>query len=77
MEKIISLDSLRYPFPSSIPILSLRAVDTKADEGVLPKSGAEIVGIPFALHADMCDGGPILLKNEIINLILKFLKDKT
>lgn len=73
--KVISLDSLRNPFPTqnSIPILSLRANDTQAGEGVLPKIGAEIITLNNAKHIDMCDRGPENVKQEIIDQISKFL----
>lgn len=50
VEKVISLDSLRMPFPikNYVPILSLRANDTKADKGVIPESGAIIIELKNA-----------------------------
>lgn len=39
--KIISLDSLRYPFIKNIPILHFIATDTKADKGIVPSNGIE------------------------------------
>jgi hypothetical protein len=76
--KVISLDSLRYPFPikDSISILSLRANDTKADEGVLPKTGAMIISLKDAKHMDMYDPGSKKAKQEIVELITKFLSNK-
>ncbi len=77
VEKVISLDSLRMPFPTknNTPILSIRAGDTKADEGVLPKSGATIITLKDAKHNDMYDKGSKELKTEIIDSVLKFLDD--
>lgn len=74
--KVISLDSLRVPFPTkdSIPMLSLRANDTNADDGVLPKSGVNIIKLKNARHIDMCDRGPANIKHEIANLITDFLQ---
>jgi predicted dienelactone hydrolase len=80
-KNIISLDSLRMPFPRSDSprILSLRAIDTQADEGVLPnieeqkRLGINIVTLPDAKHIDFSDSGSIEIKNEVINLITKFL----
>ncbi len=76
VSKVISLDSLRYPFPSNgIPILSLRANDTKADQGVLPESGSKIFEMKEAKHIDMCDQGPDMVKQEIVKIISNFLGD--
>ncbi|HGF1488238.1 TPA: alpha/beta fold hydrolase, partial [Legionella pneumophila] len=63
VEKIISLDSLRMPFPRTglTPILSLRGNDTKADEGVLPPKESlkqlaiTIIPLPEVKHIDLCD----------------------
>jgi peptidoglycan-N-acetylglucosamine deacetylase len=75
--KVISLDSLRVPFPAKdhIPILSLRANDTTADEGVLPESGATIINLKNAKHGDMCDRGSEDVKKEITRIIGRFLTD--
>ena len=73
--KVISLDSLRYPFSmkNNIPTLSLRANDTKADDGVLPKSGATIVHIEDAKHSELSDRGPLEVKQRMNDLIAKFM----
>lgn len=78
VEKVISLDSLRMPFPTKdhIPILSLRANDTNADAGVIPESGAIIIKLENAKHIDMYDAGPEEIKREIMYLIDLFLKEK-
>lgn len=74
VSKVISLDSLRYPFPrNGVPILSLRANDTKADQGVLPESGSKIIEMKEAKHMDMCGRGPEKVKQEIVKHIEKFL----
>lgn len=76
VSKLISLDSLRYPFPTkdNIPILSLRANDTQADEGVLPISNKHIHILPIeSKHIDMYDAGPTTVKQVIINEISNFL----
>lgn len=75
--KVISLDSLRYPFPTknNIPILSLRANDTKADDGVLPLFGATMVYLKDTKHIDMYDRGPEIVKIKINDVIIKFLRD--
>ena len=74
--KVISLDSLRIPFPTKdhIPILTLRANDTQADEGVLPMSGVSIVELKNTKHIDMYDRGPEEVKQEITSQIARFLK---
>jgi beta-lactamase class D len=76
--KVISLDSLRYPFPTKnhIPILSLRANDTKADDGVLPESGATIVNLEDAKHIELSDLGSSEIRQKIIDLVTKFMKSK-
>lgn len=76
--KVISLDSLRYPFPTTnhMPILSIRGNDRKADEGVLPESGTSIITLKSAKHIDMCDRGPDKVKLEINEVISKFLKEQ-
>ncbi len=78
VEKVISLDSLRMPFPTKdcISILSLRANDTNADAGVIPESGAIIIKLINAQHIDMYDAGPEEIKREIMFLIDLFLKEK-
>ncbi len=82
VKKIISLDSLRMPFPRTglIPILSLRGNDTKADEGVLPPKellrqlAMTIIPLPEAKHIDLCDRGSKVTQQQINDLILKFLR---
>ncbi len=78
VSKVVSLDSLRYPFPTAngIPILSLRANDTKADQGVLPESDATLIDLKEAKHIDMCDRGPDKVKREIVDIISSFLGGK-
>jgi peptidoglycan-N-acetylglucosamine deacetylase len=74
--KVISIDSLLYPFPvkHSLPILTLCATDTKADENVLPLKGAKIVTIKNAKHNDMYDAVPDQVKTDILSEISDFLK---
>jgi len=74
--KVISLDSLRHPFPTAdhIPILSIRGNDRKADKDVLPESGATIITLKSAKHGDMCDRGPEKVKLDINEGISKFLR---
>lgn len=74
--KVVSLDSLRYPFPrNGVPILSLRAKDTQADQGVLPETGAVLIVLKDAKHIDMCDRGPDTVKKEIVRHIEKFMSN--
>jgi peptidoglycan-N-acetylglucosamine deacetylase len=74
--KVISIDSLRYPFPvkHSLPILTLRATDTKADKNVLPLTGAKIVEIKDAKHNHMYDAATDEVKKDMLNEISCFLK---
>ena len=82
VKQAISLDSLRMPFPRTgrIPILSLRANDTQADEGVLPpeKNDKElnisIIILKDAKHIDLCDRGSTSIREEINKFILNFLR---
>lgn len=78
VEKVVSLDSLRYPFPikNHIPILSLRANDTQADDGVLPKTGATIILLKNAKHIELSDLGSFKIKQQIIDLVFKFMDGK-
>ena len=57
-----------------VHILTLRATDTEADEGVLPESGAAIITIKNAKHMDMCDRGSEEVKQEIMARISEFLE---
>jgi beta-lactamase class D len=75
VKKVISLDSLRYPFPTGNDVFSLRANDTSADNGVLTKNThAKIIQMSNAKHIDMCDAGPDDVKEEIIDHIELFLQ---
>lgn len=75
VKRAISLDSLRFPIPEASNILSIRANDTKADEGVLPSSGAEIIYMDDTKHIEMSDGGPESSKEKIIAYINHFLQE--
>lgn len=75
VKQVISLDSLRYPFPMGSNMLSLRANDTSADNGVLTKNAdAKIIQLSDARHIDMYDAGPDAVKAEIIDHINDFLQ---
>ena len=74
VEKVISLDSLRYPFPVLTNILSLRANDTSADQGVLTKNiNIKIIQMSNTKHIDMQDKGSNEVKAKITNYINDFL----
>ena len=81
VKKLISLDSLRMPFPQSgiSPILSLQANDTQADKGVLPSNeeakhlGIVIIKLESAKHIDLCDRGNNKIRQKVNQLVLKFL----
>lgn len=84
VQAVISLDSLRMPFPrdNTFPILSIRANDTIADPGVLPdqkdyrKLDMTIVKLNQAKHIELCDRGNLAIQQEINAAIDNFLKDK-
>jgi hypothetical protein len=84
VKNVISLDNLRMPLPKtgSTRILSLRASDTEADQGVLPTKeeqqqfGINIINLQNAKHADLCDNGSKELKQEVSDLIAKFLDSR-
>ncbi|WP_051555188.1 alpha/beta fold hydrolase [Legionella fairfieldensis] len=83
VKKLISLDSLRMPFPRNgiSPILSLRANDTQADAGVLPSDkearhiGIVIIKLENSKHIDLCDRGDEKTHKKINQLTLKFLNN--
>ncbi|MCH1429205.1 MAG: alpha/beta hydrolase [Chlamydiales bacterium] len=75
VKKAISLDSLRFPIPEASNILSIRANDTVADEGVLPNSGAKIIYMDDTKHIEMSDEGPEGSKEKIIAYINDFLQE--
>ena len=81
IDKVITLDNLRMPIPriKQPMILSIRANDTKADDGVLPSTEEQknfnirIIDLQ-GKHKDFCDNGDAALKQSIILEIVKFLK---
>ena len=83
VKQAISLDSLRMYFPRSgkVPILSLRAIDTQADSGVLPpkevnkKAKIMIIRLKDAKHIDLCDRGSENIRKELNEFILKFMRN--
>lgn len=80
--KIVSLDSLRMPFPKNkhFKILTIRANDTKADDSVLPdqenqrKFSIKVISLKNAKHIDLCDRGSAQIKNEVLTDILNFIR---
>lgn len=79
---LVTLDNRRVPLPrgsSAVRLLSIRASDFQADNGVLP-TAAEleasddcVVRIEHARHNDMHDAGPDELKAQIADLVTGFL----
>jgi pimeloyl-ACP methyl ester carboxylesterase len=73
--KVVSLDSLRYPFPAGVPVLHFAAEDTKADEGAVPAQGVRTVKISGAKHMDFYDPGNSRVKQETVKEIIQFLAE--
>jgi pimeloyl-ACP methyl ester carboxylesterase len=78
---VITLDHRRVPLPrdNKLQILSIRASDFPADNGVLPSAaeqqqyGSCVVTIAQARHNDMTDDGPGWLKDKIQQLLQQHL----
>lgn len=85
IQKIITLDHRRVPLPrnNNIQVLSIRASDFPADEGVLFTEKEQeffagcIVKIPKAKHNDIADFGPVWLKEKINLLIVNHLNQQS
>jgi pimeloyl-ACP methyl ester carboxylesterase len=81
VRRVITLDHRRVPLPRNegIQVLSLRASDFPADEGVLPSSSEQeqygmcVVTIPNAKHNDIADFGPAWLKEKINAVVRRYL----
>lgn len=74
VSRVISLDSLRMPFPNNkVAKLTIRANDKKADDGVIPESGTKVVCLNIK-HNDMCDKGSDAVKQQILAEIVKFFE---
>ena len=79
--RVISLDNCRMPFPrvARPQVLSLRSSDQVADPGVLPtpaeqaQFGTKIVQLKNTIHNDMWDGATKAQKQEISDVIARFL----
>lgn len=83
IDKIISLDSRRMPFPRTKQpkIYSLRSSDQTADEGVIPtieeqkKFDIKIIKLKNTKHSNMDNSGTKGQKDEINNFIINFLNN--
>lgn len=81
VKSIITLDHRRVPLPrgKGIAVLSIRASDVDADDGVLPAEQQRatynscIVEIPHSKHNDMSDYGPNWLQQDIIAVVKAYL----
>lgn len=81
--KLITLDHRRVPVPrlESLPVLSVRASDFEADDGVLPtkaeqaQQGSCIVKIPNSKHNDITDLGPKWLKSSVQRIVYGWLSN--
>lgn len=77
VKSVISLDSLRYPFPvnSNVEILYFSANDTDdIRTSVLPHSKAKIISLQDTKHIEMCDHGSDKAKNSIASAISDFVE---
>ncbi|MCG2836986.1 alpha/beta hydrolase [Photobacterium sp. WH77] len=83
VSQIITLDHRRVPLPRTkdIKVLSVRASDFEADDGVLLTNAEQvqyvscIIKIPNARHNDMTDYGPIWLKSNIQQIVRDWLDE--
>lgn len=83
VEKIITLDNRRMPFPKTkkLKVYSLRSSDQPADEGVLPtendakKYKMKIVKLANTTHNEMDDNANDEQRKEIQEYILSFIND--
>ncbi len=81
VDTLVTLDHRREPLPrnNAIQVLTIRASDFQADEGVLltqeeqAEFGAHEVKIETARHNDMTDYGPEWLKEDIASLMRCYL----
>ncbi|GAA0349553.1 alpha/beta fold hydrolase [Bowmanella denitrificans] len=85
IKALITLDHRRVPLPKNgnIAILSIRASDFPADDGVLPseneqqRDGSCVIKIASARHNDMTDAGPSWLKDNIAVIITDFMQRRS
>ena len=83
VEKIITLDNRRMPFPKTkkVRVYSLRSSDQPADEGVLPtgkdakKYKMKIVKLANTTHNEMDDNANDEQRKEIQEYIITFIND--
>lgn len=83
VEKIVTLDNRRMPFPKTkkIKVYSLRSSDQLADEGVLPtekdtkKYKMKIVKLANTTHNEMDDNANDEQRKEIQEYIITFIND--
>ncbi|MCE9678738.1 alpha/beta hydrolase [Shewanella sp. AS1] len=83
VKQIITLDNRRVPLPrdSQIKVLSIRAGDFPADNGVLPTQKERedfpicVVTLNDARHNDMSDLGPAWLRSKISQLVESFINE--
>lgn len=83
VNKVISLDNRRVPIPrvKKPKILSIRSSDQVADSGVLPtlkeqkKFNIKIIKLENTFHNDMWDGGTAVQKQQINEIISRFLEN--
>ncbi|MFC3031521.1 alpha/beta fold hydrolase [Pseudoalteromonas fenneropenaei] len=81
VKQVVTFDSRRVPMPRSlgVAVLTLRASDYPADEGVLPNTEETaqfpicVSLIPDSKHNDMYDGGPEWLKTAMQNRLSHYL----
>lgn len=84
IKKLITLDHRRVPLSrtNNIQVLSIRASDFPADQGVLPSKTEQqafnscIIKIPDAKHNDIADYGPAWLKEKIRDILTQYLNNK-
>jgi len=76
VSKVISMDSLRMPFPTDngINVLRFASIDREPDEGVVPNSGVQVIKVKGAKHIDLCDRGSESIKIEVQQSIIEFLE---
>ncbi|WP_252006799.1 alpha/beta hydrolase [Ferrimonas sp. SCSIO 43195] len=83
VKQLVTLDHRRVPLPRdpNIAVLSIRASDFAADDGVLPTTNElpsghaiEVTTIAHARHNDMTDHGPLWLKQAITTRLERFLQ---
>ncbi len=80
--KAITLDHRRMPVPrlSKPAILTIRADEFEADKGVLPtpaeqkKTGIKIIRMTRVKHGDLSDIGSPELKEEVRNMVVRFIE---